>query len=404
MTTQQLETQLANHRPAIEQAIEQLGLPLHVFFLEEMEANARAFQSALCAHYSHGLVAFAAKSNPCRGAVRAASQLGLGLDAASEHEMRLGLEEGIPSDHIICNGNAKSTDYLRRAVQAGCTLAVDNQDELIELAQLCERLEVRTNVLLRFRGMPLAGLTSADQTTAADWTKFGFHIDEAPRLHRELLGHPWLRYRGVSAHIGTQIANPIGYERLLDYLLRLLESAQAMGLQSDLLDIGGGFPVAFFSRDAWEAFQARLRRTLEDSQLPSVTWNDHPMGYADGTAEWSGKAYWSDVPQAQMVEHLLKHTFPDGRSCAQRLRDLGEPLLILEPGRGLMATTAVTLTRVAGQKEVLGHCVVSLDMGINNHGTNLISPDMFPTAVLPRRSDDRPIDAFSPADSASRET
>ena len=33
-------------------------------------------------------------------------------------------------------------------------------------------------------------------------------------------------------------------------------------------------------------------------------------------------------------------------------------------------------------------------MGINSHGTNLVSPDIFPVEVLPRRDDDRPVEAF----------
>ncbi len=52
------------------------------------------------------------------------------------------------------------------------------------------------------------------------------------------------------------------------------------------------------------------------------------------------------------------------------------------------------MAQAMGVKTVLGHSVVSLDMGINNHGTNLISPDIFPAAVLPKRSDDRAVEAF----------
>ena len=59
-----------------------------------------------------------------------------------------------------------------------------------------------------------------------------------------------------------------------------------------------------------------------------------------------------------------------------------------------MASAGITLTQVAGTKTVLDNNIVSLEMGINNHGTNLISPDMFPAAVLPSRPDDEPTDAF----------
>ena len=396
-TTHKLEALLQTHAEVIERLIATYELPLHVVFLEQFEANATEFKEALAASYPNGFVALAVKSNPCRGAVRAASRQGLGSDVASENELRLALEEGIPAERIICNGNAKSTVYLTMALNAGCHIAVDNRDEIAAIRQLTANGSRQANILLRFRGMPLAGLTSDDQTTAADWTKFGFHISEASELFSQFVGHPSIHCRGVSAHIGTQIAEPAGYERLLDHLLQLTEHACALGLSPDVIDIGGGFPAAFLSEDQWRGFQARLRERLQSGTSESVTWNDVPMGYARDAspdASWIGKAYWSAFPQSAMLTHVLNHTFVDGRTCIQRLNAVGSPTLIVEPGRALMASAGITLTQVAGSKTVLDHTVVSLEMGINNHGTNLISPDMFPAAVLPLREDDEPIDAF----------
>ncbi len=396
-TTHRLETLLQKHAGVIDRMIDKYELPLHVVFLEQFEANAREFKDVLQASYTNGFVALAVKSNPCRGAVRAASSNGLGADVASENELRLALEEGIPPQKIICNGNAKTSAYLKMALEAGCFIAVDNHDEIAEVEQLTADVHHHADIFLRFRGMPLAGLTSDDQTTAADWTKFGFHIDDASNLFSRFVDHPTIRFRGVSAHIGTQIAEPRGYESLLDHLLRLTEMAQVCGLSPDVIDTGGGFPVSFLLEMEWRGFQDRLLKRLQASTAESVTWNDLPMGYSGGTqseAEWIGKAYWSTVPQSQMLAHLLNHAFEDGRTCVDRLADLGEPTLIVEPGRALMASTGITLTQVAGTKTVLDHTVVSLEMGINNHGTNLISPDMFPAVVLPARENDDPIEAF----------
>jgi len=396
-TTDSLETLLQQHAEVIDRLIDRYELPLHVVFLEQLKANAMGFKDVLQAAYPHGLVAFAVKSNPCRGAVRAASELGLGADVASENELRLALEEGISPETIICNGNAKSNAYLKLALHAGCRIAIDNHDEISEIEELTGEPTLRADVLLRFRGMPLAGLTSADQTTAADWTKFGFHINEASDLFSHFKDHETIRFRGVSAHIGTQITESRGYERLLDHLLRLTEEARAHGLSPDVIDIGGGFPVAFLTEQDWRDFQKRLLDRLRSDSSESVTWNDLSMGYvrdAPIETEWVGKAYWSSVPQSRMLSHLLSHTFADGRSCLERLEALGSPTLIAEPGRALMASAGVTLTQVAGTKAVLDHTIVSLEMGINNHGTNLISPDMFPAAVLPTRPEDEPIEAF----------
>jgi diaminopimelate decarboxylase len=390
---------MRRHARPIERALERLALPLHVLFLEEMERNARAFLDIAGSVYPNSLVAFAAKSNPCRGALRAARRLGLGADTASEYELRAALEEGIAPSDITCNGNAKSDTYLRDAMAAGVLIAVDNDDELDRLEALAVEQSASPAILIRLRGMPLSGLTSEDQTTASEWTKFGFHVDETPGLFERLRRSP-VRFAGISAHIGTQIANPIGYERLLAHFFEVAETARAAKLEVRVLDVGGGFPVRFLTKQAWEDFTTRLLSRLhgEAPAGASVTWGDLPMGYATTAASadprWIGKSYWTAHPLERMVEYLLDHVFEDGRSTVRHLEDLGSPRLILEPGRALMATAGVTLCEVAGVKEVLGHDVVSLNLGINNHGTNLITPDIFPAAVLPARPDDRPVDAF----------
>jgi diaminopimelate decarboxylase len=401
-TTPRLDALMARHAEVIDQALDQYGIPLHVVFLEEIEAVARQFQSVGAAMYPKTNVLFAAKSNPCRGAIRTANRLGCGVDAASEYELLAALQEGVPPDRIVCNGNAKSTRYLELAARAGAIVALDNADEIEALIPIAQRHSASVRTLVRFRGMPLSGLTSDDQTTAADWTKFGFHIDEAAAVFRRVLDAPGLAFHGISAHIGTQIADPSGYERLLTHFFALADCAANIGLHVRAINIGGGYPVRFLDQETWEDFTSRLLARVR-GELPverAVTWNDLPMGYARvggdaaGTPAWIGKAYWTTHPGPEMLAHLLEHRFDDGRSTVDRLRAIGSPTLIIEPGRSLMATGGITLTEVMGVKEILGHPVVSLEMGINNHGTNLISPDIFPAAVLPQASTDRPIEAF----------
>ncbi len=400
-TTTRLDALLGSHQPLIERLIERYGLPLHAIFLEELEENTRGFFDVLATRYTNSTVAFAVKSNPCRGAIRTAKRLGLGADVASEYELRAALEEGIAPSAIICNGNAKSNEYLDTALDAGALLALDNEVELEQLEDRAKRAGTGADVLTRFRGMPLSGLTAEDQTTAADWTKFGFHIDEAERLFARIASSDRLRFRGLSAHIGTQIADPNGYVLLFDHLFRLAEIAGGCGLDVESIDIGGGFPIAFFAGDEWADFASRLLARLrgEGPASEATTWNDLPMGYAraargQASPRWVGKAYWSEYPAERMLDHVFSRRLGNGATILDRLTDIGSPRLIVEPGRSLMAPAGITLVRAAGVKTVLGHPVVSLDMGINNHGTNLISPDMFPAAVLPEREDDHPVDAF----------
>jgi diaminopimelate decarboxylase len=401
-TTGRLDGLIDRHRGLIERLIERFGLPLHVFFAEEMEGIARGFRDVLRSTYPKSVVAFAVKSNPCRGAVRVARRLGLGADVASEYELQAALEERIDPSTIVCNGNAKSAIYLDMALRAGAPIALDNEAEIELLEERARRQGAMAHVLVRFRGMPLSGLTSADQTTAADWTKFGFHIDEAGPLFSRIGSSDRLRFCGLSAHIGTQIADPIGYELLVAHLLCLADRAVELGLLVECIDIGGGFPVAFLTDGEWKRFTARLLARLRDESPISeaVTWDDLALGYAhvrirdEPDPRWIGKSYWSALPASRMLAHILEHRFENGATTVDRLEALGRPRLIVEPGRSLMASAGITLAQATGVKTVLGHRVVSLDIGINNHGTNLISPDIFPAAVLPKRPGDRPVEAF----------
>ena len=97
-TTTKLEALMHKHADLIDSLASTYALPLHIVFLGQFEANATGFKDALQASYANGFVALAVKSNPCRGAVRAASHHGLGADVASENELRLALEEGIPAE------------------------------------------------------------------------------------------------------------------------------------------------------------------------------------------------------------------------------------------------------------------------------------------------------------------
>jgi len=397
----------------IERLSAEFGLPLHVVFTGRIQRNVESFSEAALRNYRNTLISFAVKSNPCRGAVKLASDLGLGLDVVSEFELQAGLEEGVDAVKIICNGNAKSDRYIDMAVQAGALIAVDSDWELDLISRTAKRQDRIASVLLRVAGMPLEGLTDADHSTASAWTKFGFPVADTMKAVELAESAVNIELVGISAHIGTQVCDEKGYDRLMEYLIDIAKKMQSRGSKVDYIDIGGGFPVSYMENEEWVGFQAKLFRQL-NGNLPTdqrVTWGNIPMGYADVSKcrsvkprhhdtttpqnhDWSGKAYWSDFPGAKMFERLLQGRLSDGKTATDSFRELGNPILIIEPGRALFGTAGITVVKVSGVKRVQGNHVVALDMGVVNHGHNLISPDVFPCEVYPPQEDDRPIEAF----------
>ncbi len=228
----------------LEKLIDIFGLPLHVIFTERLQRNISEFTGIVNRAYSNSLVTFAVKSNPCRGAVRAVAKSGIGIDAVSEFELKAALEEGVNPSKIICNGNAKPDRYINLIVDSGALTAVDSYDELEVLDQIAGQKDKRVPALLRFAGMSLTGLTSADQSTASPWTKFGFSFKDAQSVFRQTRQYSHVDIVGISAHIGTQICDRSGYLRLFQHFFDLYDSASHEGLIMKYLDIGGGFPVS----------------------------------------------------------------------------------------------------------------------------------------------------------------
>lgn len=382
---------------------ERYGLPAHLIFTERIAANYRSFREMLDRHYPHSVVCFALKSNPCLGAARAISKSEGGIDAVSEYELQAALNAGVKADKIICNGNAKSDRFLKLAAALRIPINVDCMQEMELLDIMAAPMGHPQPVLLRFSGMPLDGFTNAEQSTAGSWTKFGFAYDNADELFEQVKLFKHLDVAGISAHIGTQIVDRLAYQRLVEHLARLISAFRNTGLIWTRLDIGGGFPVNYIEAEEWSRFTELLWRQLR-GELPAneaVTWDNHPMGFSGadrsvlGMQEWRGKGYYSDTPGASMLEAMLTYR-PNrsDRTFAELLKDWGEPLLYIEPGRGLIGSAGITLAEVMTVKEVNGSILIVTDMGVVNHSPSLITADIYPMEILPHSDNEQPIEAF----------
>lgn len=391
----------------LEKAVGHFGLPLHLIFKERFVENAAAFQAILQKHYPHSGIAFAVKSNPCRGAVRLAAEQGLGADAASPYEYRLALEESADDRLIVCNGNAKDDNYITLAIRMGSLIAVDSRFEWERVRELAAYEGNKARVLLRLSGLPTEGWTDSQQSTAERWTKFGMALEELIALAREASADRFSSWEGISVHLGTQICDPEAFRFLASSLYQTLRTLAEAGLSVSIVDIGGGYPLNFIGSEEWKILQQRLWHQIRNNPPPAewVTWGGHPMGFAayiqssspllsDEPPPWKGKAYWSPYPKHLMVEQLLNSLVEEGLTFKQALINQGEPLLIIEPGRALIGSAGITIAKVLGVKEVMNNRVVVVDLGIVNQGTVLITPDIHPMEVFPPSSNDEPVEVF----------
>jgi diaminopimelate decarboxylase len=378
-----------------------------------------------------GTVCYAVKACGFAGIIRIAAQAGAGADVASEYELESALKAGIAPQKLVCHGNAKSDLFLERAVALKALIAANHHTELDRIEAVAARQRKRVPVLLRLSGFDLNPVTASGIFTAGTWCKFGEPLREVPSLLKYLAKWPHIELAGFHVHIGSQIADLKPYQMVFGKIAELAGIYQEiLGRPVQILNLGGGFPVSYVDKRTWESLQKTIRRQSQvfhpHPNLPPsrgirgekdsltfwapvrhVTWEGISGGYrADpGTGKidwtnWAGEKFYCQDEKEKIVRRLLGGRIPfEGREVpANRvLKKIGSPQLMVEPGRAIVGDAGLTLARVMEVYEVAGgHPLVTLDLGLVNHGTGLIEPDLYSWTLVNvgERKRRRPFRAF----------
>ena len=178
---------------------------------------------------------------------------GMGVDVATEGELRVALAGGCKPENIVFHGNNKSVDELAFALDKKVGLfAVDSFFEIARLAQIAIEKNVKPNVLVRVTA-GIKAHTHEFVSTAHEDQKFGFSLaaGDAEEAVRRIVKDENLNLVGLHSHIGSQIFDNKGFEiaatRLAELALRI---AKEHNVQIEMLNLGGGMGIAYIDSDA----------------------------------------------------------------------------------------------------------------------------------------------------------
>ncbi|HTR74793.1 MAG TPA: diaminopimelate decarboxylase [Solirubrobacterales bacterium] len=286
------------------------GTPAYVYAEDDLRARARAYREAFASRGVDGEILFASKAFPATAAYRLFAEEGLSVDVASGGELHLALAAGFDPARIHMHGNNKTDEEILMAARAGIGLLVlDSFDEI----ERCERLlDGPTRVLIRVT--PGVRPSTHDFITTGQLdSKFGFGMGDeggAARAIERVLASDVLELVGLHAHIGSQIFE------LEPYRLAIAALGELAGDWCKVVDVGGGLGVAYTAEDA----------------PPSI---DEYVGVkVAGVREVFG---------------------PD-------------VLVMIEPGRSLVANAGVTAYRIGTVKEIPGvRTYVAVDGGMSDN-------------------------------------
>jgi ornithine decarboxylase len=178
---------------------------------------------------------YALKPLPVAAVVAELRDLGACFDVATSGEVRLIRAQGVAPERCMHTHPIKSAAEIASALRHGIRrFVVDNPDELRKFT----RHRTRAELLLRVSFRNPAAVVDLSR-------KFGCEPAAVPAL-LEMAADLGITVRGLSFHVGSQVADPSKYVEAIAACRDLMADAAARGFRSlDVLDIGGGFPVAY---------------------------------------------------------------------------------------------------------------------------------------------------------------
>lgn len=297
----------------------QYGTPLYVYSKALLDSRLADMQWFLN-NYPKTRVAYAAKAFACKKIFQYFQAGGLYIDVVSHGELYLALNSGVTADKIEFNGNNKSDAALSDAVDHKIGLIiVDGVDEMQRLMQICTEKQTKQAVLLRVNPL-VDAKTHRHIATATKESKFGVIVSQASAVIKQMVDHPYLQFKGIHMHIGSQLMDNQDHLAAINSLLPLLNALDEAAITLDILNIGGGFGVYYKTGDTTYDFKAFI------------------------------------TPLMQAIDQYYQQ------------RNSARPIIALEPGRYLVANAGATLYRAGTTKPMNAQkSIVAVDGGMTDN-------------------------------------
>ena len=307
----------------------EFGTPVLVVAEQAIRQRAREYRAGLTARWPDSQVVFASKAFPCTAVQRVMVEEGLWIDVAGGGEIVTALAAGSDPATLVLHGNAKTTEEIQLAFEAGVgTVVIDNFDDIDRLeAVVPSGLEQGCLV----RVIPgVQASTHAAHATGHEGVKFGL----TPRVAREAIARlqrsDRLRMDGLHTHVGSQIMVP-------EELAAAVEPLAALG-RFPVYDLGGGLGARY-------------------------TYGDHPPSLDR----------YLDV----LIDAARAHLPADAR-------------ILIEPGRSMVASSAVTLYTVTTVKPGTT-TFVAVDGGMADNLEVALAGQRFEATVVNRVGGGQPV-------------
>lgn len=267
--------------------------PFYLYSLSKINENYKAYQKAL-----EGLeakVGYAIKANNNLFILKHLQKLGAGAVLVSGNELLLAMKAGFEPKSTVFNGNGKTIEELRLAVENEVLINIDSEFDLRHISDVASEQKKVTEVLIRINP-DIDAEVHPYVSTGIKESKFGIRNDRIEYFLEVIDADKYLELVGIHCHLGSTIKNVKVFQDAAMVMMDFVKVVREQGFEPKYLNLGGGLGIDYY-------------RTGEDS-----------------------------MPTPQDLVDSIREYLDDDIS------------LIMEPGRSIIGDASILVNRVTGVK------------------------------------------------------
>ncbi len=291
------------------------GTPLYIYSKNHFVNQFKLLDGKITRKH---LICYALKANSNLAVINTFAKLNAGADVVSAGEIFRAKTAGIDTRKIVFSGVGKTVDEIQYALENDILMFnVESFEELDAIEMTASRLNKIARI--SFRVNPnVDPKTHPYISTGLKKNKFGISYTQIIDAYKKALDLKHVNIVGIQFHIGSQLTDVSPFFEAQLKVAQIMKELLSLGIKLDIIDVGGGLGVAY-----------------ENEQEPDL----------DAYANFINEAF----------------------------KDFPDSLLILEPGRFLVANGGIFVTKVLYRKQNEGKHFIIVDGAMND----LVRPALY---------------------------
>lgn len=274
---------------------------MHVVFAPKFELNIKKYKDIMKLFSMPNNIFFSCKSNKSESLLKISAENGCGIEVSSVYELKDALKY---TNRIIASGPAKSNEYLNLSIDNDVIISVDDIEEIKSI----KKINKKTKIFIRISNL----LNKV--------SRFGVNKNQLEESLK-LISKSKIELLGLSFHI-----NNYNLEDRINAIKECIEINKKYNLNIKYIDIGGGLPTTYCSKEDYEGFLNNLNENMFFNKKKFTSF--YP--------------YYNELADELALKYILENV----------KEELNGIEIILEPGRSLISKCGYTFFEVIYTKQL----------------------------------------------------